>query len=753
MRKLTKLGLGVGVAGIAWIAYTAAGVHLGWFGDLETAGKIQGAEVPNAVIEKRVADQSKAGETIGVSAPKQIVFGDLHVHTTYSTDAFMWSLPMLGGEGAYPLADACDYARYCSAIDFWAISDHAEASTPRKWQVTQDAIKQCNAVSGDPSNPDLVSYLGFEWTQVGRLPEEHYGHKNVIFEGTGEDDVSARAIASAGAAFNTLRQSDLLPARTAYADWSNRQRYFDFRAFMDEVQSVPLCEPGVASNELPVNCMEVAVTPADLTRKLEEQGLDYLLIPHGTSWGFYTPPGTSLDKQLTSEMRPETMELFEIYSGHGNSEEYRRYRSVLARETSGGLVGICPDPSETYTPPCWRAGEIIEARCLEGGEPPEVCETRAEETRSHAANMGVAYHLTVKGENSEDWLDSGQCNDCFLPAFHHRPMTSAQYGLAISNFDEDPEDPNRFHWGFIGSSDNHRARPGTGYKEFDRFRTTEMGGVVSSQWRDRFLPPEDPLAVSRPIPAADLARSAGFGLTETERQASFWLTGGLAAVHTQGRSRSQIWDAMKRRETYATSGPRILLWFDMLADGETVPMGSATSTADSPSFTVRAVGAFKQLPGCPEFTMTGLSANRVTNLCANECYNPSDERHLISRIEVVRVRPQAYKDEPVDDLIEDPWRVFDCPDDPAGCAITFTDEDFARSARDTTYYVRAIQEQTLAINADPLNCTRDDEGRCIEVDMCRGDWRADFDDPDECLDPVEERAWSSPIYVNWRAGD
>ena len=68
---------------------------------------------------------------------------------------------------------------------------------------------------------------------------------------------------------------------------------------------------------------------------------------------------------------------------------------------------------------------------------------------------------------AEEWLDSGQCRDCFLPAFNYRPGGSTQYALAISNFD-DPANPQRFHFGIIASSDNHQARPGTGYKEFGR---------------------------------------------------------------------------------------------------------------------------------------------------------------------------------------------------------------------------------------------------------------------------------------------
>ncbi|MEO0549744.1 MAG: DUF3604 domain-containing protein [Pseudomonadota bacterium] len=747
MKWPIRIGIILLVLALGAAIYTFLGVRSGGFGNLKAPGDILGAEIPKPVISERVEAQRAAAETFGISRPKQIVFGDLHVHTTYSTDAFIAALPMLGGEGAHPIADACDYARYCSAIDFWSITDHAEAATPRKWQATKDSIRQCNAVSGDQSNPDLVSYIGFEWTQVGRIPEQHYGHKNVIFEGLGDEDVSQRAIAAQGAAFTGLRESNIIPPGVAYADWSNRQTYFDFTAFIKEVQETPLCEPGIASKDLPVDCVEVATTPADLVEKLESQGLDYLLIPHGTSWGYYTPPGTSFDKQLLEEMRPDAQELMEIYSGHGNSEEYRDWRALDIRQVGDDIIIECPEPSEDYTPACWLAGEIIESRCLSDGESAETCSERAVQTRADAASMGVAYHLTVPGAASEDWLDSGQCLDCFLPPLNHRPMTSVQYGLAISNFDKGEDDPNRFHWGFIGSSDNHRARAGTGYKELDRFRTTEMSGPISEQWRDRILPQSEPISMSTPMTQAQLAQQAGFGLTELERQASYWLTGGLAAVHTEGRSRSEIWDAMKRRETYATSGPRILLWFDKIDGDVSVPMGAKTEAASEPSFTARAVGAFKQLPGCPDFTANGLPADRVQDLCAGECYNPSNERHLITRLEVVRIQPQSYQGEPVGELIEDPWRVFECPPSQDGCSVTFTDPEYVSGARDTTYYVRAIQEETEAINADPLECERDETGKCIKVNLCRADWRTDRDD--DCLDPVEERAWSSPIYLTW----
>jgi hypothetical protein len=739
--------LGVIVAALALGIYALA---YGWFGSYWDAGKVEGKRVPDAVLADRIAGSSDPAPG-PVSRPKQILFGDLHVHTTFSLDAFNLALPLAQGEGAHPVADACDFARYCSALDFWSINDHVEGMTHRQWLDTKNSIRACNASAGDPKNPDMVSFLGWEWTQIGSTPENHYGHKNVVLRDIEDDNVPVRPIGAegipgtlaAGARFGATPRARVF--LSLMAPGGDRQRYLDFAKFSADRYAQSVCAKGVRVRDLPQDCSEEAATPDELYAKLRDWGFPALVIPHGTTWGFYTPQGTKFDKQLSTKYHdPDLVRLVEIYSGHGNSEQYRTWAGV---EFDAAGNKVCPKPTKGYEPGCWRAGEIIRERCSKQGQSAEVCEARAAETRKFYLDAGVSGFRTVSGALPDDWRDSGQCRDCWLPAFNYVPGNSVQRMLALTKQGDDGK-PLRFTFGVIGSSDNHMARAGTGYKEMNRMHVVEGGGPATP---GTFNDPErergEPLAQATRFDLATTELSA-FQLVDIERQASFFMTGGLAVVHSQGRSREAIWDALERRETYATSGDRILLWFDLAnAPGGTQPMGAEVAMAETPRFTVKALGAFKQKPGCPDYAETAIGKPRLQKLCQGECYNPSSERKRITRLEVVRIRRQQNADERVETLIDDPWQTLTCPAGDAACTVSFQDPEFAAGRRDLLYYVRAIQEPSDAVNGGHLRCERDGEGNCVKVRICTKDYRTRNDD--DCLAPVEERAWSSPIYVNF----
>jgi hypothetical protein len=733
----------VALLGLAMLYVAGTGMLVG----PQHAGEAQGSAVAAEVVATRAANIARAARAAGIAQPKQVLFGDLHVHTTFSFDAFQMSLPMAGGDGAHPVADACDYARHCAGLDFWSINDHGITLTPRRWSETVDSVRQCNAVAGDTDRPDLVSYLGWEWTQVGTAPENHYGHKNVILRNLEDERIPTRPItAGTPPGMPTVQQgapSPLVLGLLAFFDGDGGGG--DFAKYMTETTSVADCEAGVPVRDLPLDCREVAPTPEVLFDKLDDWGHEALVIPHGTTWGYYTSLGSSWDKQLTPAMHdPARQPIVEVFSGHGNSEEFRSYREVILHADG---TRSCPEPNEGYLPSCWRAGEIIEARCQQAGLPAAECDARAETARQHFVDAGFnGGGATVPGTTVADWQDAGQCRDCFQPAFNYRPRSSVQYMMALAR-KGDGADPLRFRFGFIASSDNHSARPGTGYKEVARseFTETRFGGFVNTPLgagADTEPRPES-------VPVDGTSITAPFLIFETERQASFFLNGGLAAVHATGRDRDSIWDAMERKEVYGTSGPRILLWFDLLnaPGGTPAPMGSEVSLAESPIFQVRAVGSFEQKPGCPADSGEALAPDRLARLCQGECYHPSDERRPITRIEVVRIRPQSSDGEDVNGLVEDPWRVIRCPGDPNGCQVAFTDGEFDGAGRDAVYYVRAIEAPSLAVDANPLGCTYDAEGRCVEVDPCFG-----RPDEDDCLGETEERAWSSPIFVDHASG-
>ncbi len=271
---------------------------------------------------------------------------------------------------------------------------------------------------------------------------------------------------------------------------------------------------------------------------------------------------------------------------------------------------------------------------------------------------------------------------------------------------------NAYHFGFIGSTDTHLATPGA-VEESERHPGHGGAGKPMRKPQPRSLPDD-----------------VEFN------------PGGLAAVWAQENTRASLFDALRRRESYATSGPRIQLRFfggwgypqdlcsraDLVSQGYQggVPMGA--TLPNSP-----AEGA------APRFALAAWM-------------DPGDEQTAgvpLQRIQIIkgwvdeegRSREQLY-----DAASSNRAATVDtrsCVPEGAGAAMlcaVWEDPDF-QPGRDAYYYARAVENpscrwHTRVCNAMQVDC---DHPKKIDKSLR------------SCCDAniprvIQERALSSPIW-------
>ncbi|MGI9296168.1 MAG: DUF3604 domain-containing protein, partial [Pseudomonadales bacterium] len=126
---------------------------------------------------------------------------------------------------------------------------------------------------------------------------------------------------------------------------------------------------------------------------------------------------------------------------------------------------------------------------------------------------------------------------------------------------------NPYQFGMIGSTDSHTALA-TG-EEGNFFGKLSYLEPRANRWQDKLGEVGDFITL-------------GWQMTAS----------GYAAVWATENTRAAIFDAMKRRETYATTGPRITVKFDGKHGDRQVPMGGSlnkTTNDSAPTFTVSAM--------------------------------------------------------------------------------------------------------------------------------------------------------------------
>jgi hypothetical protein len=240
-------------------------------------------------------------------------------------------------------------------------------------------------------------------------------------------------------------------------------------------------------------------------------------------------------------------------------------------------------------------------------------------------------------------------------------------GIAVSAEGGD----NPLMLGAIGSTDNHMGTPGH-VAEKDFF------GGMAMLWQ----------------PEAARIKYLNFN------------PGGLVAVWATGNTREGIFDALKTRQTYATSGTRIALKFGVTS--------ANACDLSAPEFTTRMGGRFSGVSGSapssgpPTFTV--LAGRDNTPLARIDMVTAT----IVDGQVVERVLPIATpggNDRPGADSL----------------CVSWTDADFDPS-RPAYWYARVLEAPT----------PRWSKLLCERMDNCAENPQADR--------MIQERAWSSPIW-------
>ncbi len=271
---------------------------------------------------------------------------------------------------------------------------------------------------------------------------------------------------------------------------------------------------------------------------------------------------------------------------------------------------------------------------------------------------------------------------------------------------------NPFQLGFIASTDTHASL---------------AGGTEEASWRGHVGDTDDE--------PAELLNPPG-GVLVNVRTAS---PGGLAVVWAEENSRPALFDAMRRRETYATSGTRPLVRVFggaipegvcesgetiAMADAAGVPMGGVLAASDSaPRFVV---SVSRDLESAP--------INRVQLIKGWVNPETGETEEEIFDLLVIEEPDEA----PVDLSTCSRSSAWDSAGLGDGC-VTFEDPDFD-PATPAFYYVRILENPTC----------RWSQHICNEAGV---DCESPPDDPAlaGCCDgslpaTVRERAWTSPIW-------
>ena len=622
-----------------------------------------------------------AGSRCDHYAPqREAFFGDLHVHTALSSDAYAFGV-RLGPDDAYRYAFGEEVrlpptdesgrgtrpTRIDRPLDFAAVTDHAEFLAEGQ-------------LCTDPDDP------AFEASFCEIMREPGGRHPSLLMrvmspwvwrdsEVCGEDDTRC-TIESANAWRETVATAeswqDTTPAceRTTFPAWewssvrlgSNMHRNVVFRN-----ADVP---------EKPISYLE-ANRAHDLWQQLDEQCIgaegdcDVLTIPHnsnisnGRMFAVDYPGASGLEaERARAEQRLRFERIVEIMQHKGDSE---------CRNDVPGVHGAADEFCDFE-----KFESLAISRWHDEDEPPSEC---------HDGMLA-------------DWMPH-LGPDCI-----HR-LSYVRYALSEGLKEEARLGVNPYQFGLMASTDTHNA----------------LAGGVAERTFPGHLGLGDATASQRTALTTEIAGNASNN------------PGGLIGVWAEENSRDSLFEAMRRREVFGTSGPRIrprlFAGWELAGDLCERPDALAAAYADG-------VPMGGVLPETPSVTDTAAPSFFVSAL--RDPGTESAPGGLLQRIQIVKGW--------VDGEGRTQQRVYDVAGGATGASVdaactphgrghdslctVWNDPDFDPDTA-AVWYARVIENPSCRYSA----------WQCLDLE---GEARPASCDDGSVPRLIHERAWTSPIW-------
>ena len=595
----------------------------------------------NARLTSAAAAESPA--PTGTVAPREAYFGDLHVHTSWSTDAYSGG-NRVGPRDAYRFArgDAVKLpngivTQLAVPLDFAAVTDHAEGF---------DSIAAC-------TYPDHPQYLSAACENMRNPQMTQADYLRGAFErGTARPAKRLPGLCPEPEACLEYARSTWQRTQEVAAEFNAPGQFtaligYEFSALLPEFGMLHRNVIFRGSDVIPHAYSSLDVTgQADFFAKLDaacQEPCEVLTIPHNSnySWGLMFSRNDEDGSRYTAEdleRRARIDRLVEVTQAKGNSE------------------------------------------CQFGvGAADEDCD------------FGNMFPICAPDQFGRCATESSFVRDALLDG-----MQMANEGRT-----------NPFKLGMIGSTDTHQSDPGNADAENPARFAQAVGNAKAVE---RIFQQVHPVA-------GPFRRFSD---------------GGLAGVWANANTRADIFDALQRREAFATSGSRIRVRFfagELPKDLSTrsdpiavayewgVPMGSDLETSVPPSFWVWAAqdpaGATLDRVQVVKGWLDGdEKRQRVWDVACSGNRVPDSDGHCPSTEATVDVTSCSRND-----------------DSGAGeLQAIFSDPDFSADER-AFYYLRVLENPSCRWTTWLANSA--------EVDV-----------PDDVPVTVQHRAWSSPIWLN-----